>query len=77
MKFKKGDKIICIDDTNTPSLKLYNEYIFFGYHVNSNDIVVRTNGWWYPLLDAKRFISLNEYRLLKIKKLKNEIQRRI
>jgi hypothetical protein len=79
MKFKKGDKIICIDNTDESNLKLYKEYTFIVYYLNDlhkyDHILIKINEL-YPLFDMRRFISLEEFRRLKIQKIKNEIRKR-
>lgn len=62
--FKKGDKIVCIDDTVCVFLKKYNVYIVI-LSVNNYIKVNNLSGDYY----YRRFILLSEYRKQKIKSL--------
>jgi hypothetical protein len=79
MKLKKGDIVIYINHNNewhVPSmLKIGEKYIIDHISVYKNSIDIIVNGVKYPY-NINRFISLDEFRRLKIEKIKNEIQKR-
>ena len=76
MKFKKGDRVVLIDDENLgngPAAKLYGVYTVDSYSVTDNPsyeimkilIVEEISG----AFDGDRFITFEEYRKQKMKKI--------
>jgi hypothetical protein len=78
MKFEKGDKVICVDNLGHDIyLSLYKTYIIKNvYYDNSNNGYLLLNELLNVRYSIKRFISLCEFRRLKIQKIKDEIQKR-
>ena len=66
--FKPGDRIICINNIHNSALKKYKEYIV----KKSNDDYLTIYESPYDALSHDRFISLKEYRKLKLNKILND-----
>jgi len=83
MKFQKGDLIVCIRKNDEDwlcdsELIIGKKYTIDRITINisiKNGKIVYLKEKSYPYL-LDRFVLLNEYRLMKLKKLKNEIQSR-
>jgi hypothetical protein len=77
MKFKKGDKVVCIDNIDTEkSLKIHDVYTIEDFHQFFNMDFISLNNIKYPIFTINKFILLEEFRRLKIEKIKNEIKKR-
>jgi hypothetical protein len=75
--FEKGDKIICIDNTDFPTIvtigKEYNVIQYHNYSNGSSEVYIKIDRYGVVAFSAKRFIPINEYRRFKILKLKKRI----
>lgn len=78
--FKKGDIVVCMYNKHANNLKLYHKYTFNSYFDDGNDSknlknrsVIIINGGYFTFL-SNRFISLEQYRLLKINKIKQRYE---
>ena len=88
--FKDGDKIVCIDngnldrrnDSHNPfdynPLNLYETYevkrIVYGEHKYNNQVVIELHRIVLLSFGVKRFVSLAEFRRIKLNKIKSNIR---
>lgn len=83
MELKKGDIVVCINDSDGGSsgIKINKKYVvdfkfdimYFYLFPIKNDGTVDKISYVFPM---NRFIKLEEYRRIKINKIKNEISKR-
>jgi len=78
MKFQKGDKIICINDINDEyvnyKLKLYQTYTVDSLTIGfDNGVVILINGT-RCLVNINRFISLEDFRRMKLEKINSNLK---
>ena len=74
MRFNKGEKIVCVNEE-------FQEHILSSHRVYtvdwySEDTMFHVKEFNYPRLSENRFISLVEYRKLKIDKIRNTYDRK-
>jgi len=69
--FKVGDKIVCVDAGSSGHLKQYNFYIIEEFHIASSTkkplITLYETDYYHSI---SRFVSIKEYRKLKLKKIR-------
>jgi hypothetical protein len=73
MSFEIGDKIICINNDTKKTLEIEKDYTVSDYFMDNDVHIIKLKE--IPLLYycVSNFISVNDYRELKINKLKNKI----
>ena len=72
MKFQEGDKVICINNkTREFDLKLYHEYKIKKINCDEFDNTFLQFDDLINNYNPNRFISIEEYRKIKINKIKN------
>ena len=65
--FKSGDRVVCIETNDKSILKMYKSYKVS--RISGIVDYINLEGYDLYLFDYKRFILLQEYRKLKLKKL--------
>ena len=67
--FEVGDKIVCIDDSDTSGhLRLYGVYTIDVFTPKMKNIIT-LKGREFEFYNINRFVSLSEYRKIKLKKI--------
>jgi hypothetical protein len=82
MKFKKGDKVVCINneyingDGLVAELEINKSYTVKNFHNSPVFDTILLEELDHFRYNINKFISLEEFRILKIQKIRNEIQKR-
>ena len=90
--FKEGDKIVCIDNSNWDRrqdlhnpfehnpLTLYETYevkrVIYGEKKHNHQVIIELYGTVILSFGYKRFVSLSEFRKMKIKKVCSKLETR-
>ena len=88
--FQEGDKIVCIDNSNWDRrndlhnpfehnpLNLYETYevkrVIYGEHEYNHQVVIELHGTIVLSFGFKRFVSLVEFRRIKLNKIKSHMR---